>query len=309
MYILCRPEGGIADMLVQISKCFDYAKHHCRSLILDCQNTQTFQDTIGHYLKFPRFEYFDVCEKSKSISQTIGREFFPDEVFPRVNLKYQYSQLEFDKAGGIYFGGVFLAFDFSKTYKEPLLIHHQCGGGLPSESLLKGIVFSKKVSIEFYKRVCQMPFFYRAYHCRNTDIICDLDEALRVVQAMQGKVFLATDSYAARTMFTEKLPGKTVSFSDIPDLGGRNIHHTTCSPIDKRKRNEDAFLDLLMLGFSNELKYSQTLVGCKKISGYSLLAEHIKKNRVGFFLRALDLRADRKILILSRLLMNSLVWN
>ncbi len=296
-------------MLVQISKCFDYAKEHNRRLIIDCQNTQTFQDSIGHYLNVQSVEYFDISEKSKSISEVIGHEFMPNEVFPCVNLNYDYSQLEFDKVGGIYFGGVCLTFDFSKNYNESLLIHHQCGGGLPSESFLKKIVFSKKISLDFYERVSQLPYFYRAYHCRNTDISCDLLEALRVVQAMRGKVFLATDSYAAKTIFTEKLPGKTVTFSDIPDLGGRNIHHTTCSPMDKRKRNEDAFLDLLMLGFSKELKYSQTLVGCKNVSGYSCLADHIRKNQAVFFLRALDLRADRKILILSRLLMNSLVWN
>ena len=50
-YVLCRPEGGLNDMFVQISRCYEYCINNGRTLLVDTVNNDSFKDNFSFYFE------------------------------------------------------------------------------------------------------------------------------------------------------------------------------------------------------------------------------------------------------------------
>lgn len=296
-------------MLCQIGRCYDYAVKFDRILIIDSLNTKTFREPLDQYMQISNCDcYFVDGDIANFLSKKGLSSIPPDDVFPNVGLGYppQMAAYCMDR-GFFHWNGIPLTFDFGKDYKEKFLIHHQCGGGMPSALFLSNMRFTPEITSSFFERLSRLPTRFSAYHCRNTDVQANLNEALIEMRKLPSQIYVATDSFEALSFFRSMLPERIINFSDIPNLEGKNIHDHFCDVNTKRVRNTDAFLDLLTLGMATWYGYSKNLQGCKSVSGFSLLAGHIHSMQFTFFSRALDLPAGKKIPILARLLANSIL--
>jgi hypothetical protein len=263
-YLLCRPEAGLNDMLCQISVCIDYCIHHGRVLVIDTGFTDVFASPFRDYFSF-EIERLTVrldAEKFLEFAEAHQLTIYP----PLVKLRYGAGRPYYvEEVRNYCIDGIVLNFDFNRAYEEDILLHHQCGGGQPSDRLLRGLRLSPRLAARFNKRWSALPKPYVGIHIRDTDKTSS-DETVRPVLAgHRGTIFLATDSVAAQQRARE-LRTEGLFMSGIPDRGGSPIHHHPSSPVEKKALNTTAVIDLLILALAQAVHVST------RDSGYSRLA-------------------------------------
>ena len=121
-YVLCRPRGGLNDMLCEIEKCRMYAEQHGRKLLIDT-TLSGFKDHFWRYfeLAWPD-SIFEMALDYSALNQMPS--------FPKV-IQGNISHFQATRSP-ILLGGYIdaktgekITFDFSKAYEETLLIHEQ----------------------------------------------------------------------------------------------------------------------------------------------------------------------------------------
>ena len=282
-YLLCRPQGGLNDMLCQIEKCFRYAQASKRILIIetDYHGSSYFSDSMS--------KYFVSCRSNLLLGAV---EYIPDfdqlDVFPRFlygrvssysviwNKKYQYF---YDDVIGEK-----ITFDFSMDYNESLLVHHQLGGGSLSLWALSRLRVHEDVIEELLKRIKLISKPYAAIHIRNTDHETDYRQHLdHLNQTIQAPIFVATDN--ADTLRECKAvfgADRVYSFARrLSSTLGTPLHLNFVHGTEVTERNQDAILDLLMLALSSSL-YIFQIKNCaySKYSGFSRLAHSLNNSKL-----------------------------
>lgn len=124
---MCRPQGGLNDMLTQIENCCRYACKTGRKVVVDTnyQYASHWRDSFERYFVSQELDLLlDVDEVKERLSTM---SVFPHQLQGRLDL-YKPSS---SPATGLIDSesGVPLTFDFSKSYKQQLLLHHRYGGG------------------------------------------------------------------------------------------------------------------------------------------------------------------------------------
>lgn len=265
-YLICRPEGGVNDIFCQIHKCLEYSKKNNRILVIDTESSDSFADEFGYYFKM----HYDkvITKNTRNYANLIIKSGL--ETFPKLSAEALIlSKPVYDPQANYSISGVPLTFDFSISYPEPILIHHQCGGGDDSKGLLPLLSISKPLCILLEHRVMALPFCFTGYHCRNTDMQSDIALAYEDIKNIHGPVFLASDSFEFIQKAKKYLTAKLFTFSQIPDFSGRPIHHEAVSPDAKRLINTDSILDLFILGLA------QRVICSNLNSGYGNLAKNL----------------------------------
>jgi hypothetical protein len=268
-YLICRPEGGINDILCQIQKCFTYCQNKQRVLIIDTVNSSSFCDDFSFYFKTSHPGV--ILSSAEEVRSNLFSGF--SSVFPKVSksdvfgLKPQYNpDLNYN------LNGVSLTFDFTKDYEESVLLHHQCGGGGESKDFFRSFQFTKSICKLLFARIKTMPIKFTGFHFRGNDLPSDPECAFSILSGIRGPVFLASDSHSFISSAVRRLgSGKIYVFSQIPDLCGRPIHHENVAHETKRQLNLDAFLDLLTLALSRDVLFSTPQ------SGFSQLAKNLNE--------------------------------
>lgn len=263
-YLLCRPEAGLNDMLRQLGVCIEYCLREERVLVIDTEFTGVFAS--------PFWDYFSLVIKGLTV-RLDAMEFldFAEanalSVYPlSIQLRYGSDRPNYDQVvGNVCLNGVPLTFDFKREYEEDILLHHQCGGGPPSDRLLTGMRLSPWLAARFNERWSSLSKPYVGVHIRDTDKKSSDAEVLSVIQRCPRAVFLATDSVAAQQRARQRRPSG-LFMSEIPDHGGLPIHHQPVTSDEKRRDNTTAVIDLLILALAQEVHVST------RDSGYSRLA-------------------------------------
>jgi hypothetical protein len=173
-----------------------------------------------------------------------------------------------------------ITFHMGTAYREPLLVHHQHGGGLRSIFFLCDLTLSPMMRERLEERMRRLPAGYAALHVRNTDMTSDYRPMLAEIRKRGiGDLFVATDDRRVLEECRVALSGTVIhSFSDIPDTGGKPIH-LGFSTAEAEVRNSDAILDLLILAQAELLFLCRRLDGSKAgLSGYSRLASLLNAN-------------------------------
>ncbi len=275
-YLLCRPEGGLNDMLSEIGKCIAYGKKFGRCVIVET-NSHThhhFRDVFGHYFNS---QNENLLLDSKPIAKGFDAMVVRPSFFAgQVNL-YKKDVLEKQRYAGA------LSFDFSKNYSEELLVHHASGQQKHRNALvaLSQLTLHQSLHKGLALRLAVLGQRYHAFHIRHTDYKTDFkNKVLALAPHIKDRVFLATDNKSVVDYF-EGVFGKNrlTTFSQLPDQIGVPLHYGNIGG-EARNRNFDAILDLITLCLADDYHiFPREHVGRRffpPYSGFSSLAARLR---------------------------------
>ena len=253
-YVLCRPLGGINDMLCQIQKCLDYAKKHDRTVLVETKSNPLFSENMGIYINSldERLTFIETFEELAGLS-----------CFPEIDFTVEYP-ISFDQSMGCFVEpvrNIALTFDFSRAYDEQILLHHQFGGGLRSSKLLSKIEFTDLVMVTFLDFISKMNVSnFVSTHVRNTDYKTNYASDLSRVLRKFESIFLATDSLDVLNfaMNSRESAGLTPAFTSNRVQGNSNLV---------------ALIDLLALASGSKLYIFKLEAATPGYSGFSRLAK------------------------------------
>lgn len=297
-YLLCRPTGGLTDMLSQIGRCIEYAKGHKRHLIIDTNIPDFFNESLGNYL-FPSRHLGATVGPSKLLISRLNRlTCKPAGIQGRLKT-YKTQQISFaDRARISQHVGHFtnledvrtrepLTFDFRIDHSEDLLVHHCSGNDLANAlTSLKHLWPTLKLHSSVLRRLQKLPEVYDALHIRHADLESDLDLAADLVgQDGDVPLLVSTDSYTAASEIAKKIQSRRIIFASKPldpaDFGlpAHATTHKDASALPRRAINKAAFVDLICLARARNLISAPLLNGqCKTTSGYFQLAQQLQRS-------------------------------
>lgn len=281
--ILCRPQGGLNDMLAQIARCLHYAWRYDRRLVVDTAyaGSPYWQDDLSAYVCSiePRMTldvstcddaFWDLPTEPASLAGG-PRAYEARQAPASLPVPTRYTDAE----------GTPLSFDFERDHAAPLLLHHAFGGGEASITLFPHLRLRERLRLKLAQRLNSLGGAYTGLHIRHTDMRGDPRPLLRAVAAgAPPPYFVATDSAAAHAMARDILgSGQVISFSrDLSD-GDAPLHRRPgrLAPAEARRHNDDALLDLLTLALADRLYWDRVdHKGTWTMSGFSLLANNLR---------------------------------
>jgi hypothetical protein len=285
--VLCRPQGGLNDVLCQIERVCSYAERFDRTAVIDTNHHST------HSIKDQFSRYFVSRQKRVILDAATEIEFHLRNASVVPNflagdcLRYD---AHFDHELGRFVERTtrkLITFDFDKDYAEPLLVHHDSGRVAgASVAALSRLRLHDNLSDELIKRLKSIGTNYVSVHIRNTDYTTNYQPLLNQIKnlpALQNceNLFVATDDIACLQFCRNMFPNiKIISFSKLPEESGRPIHRLSDSD-EIYERNKDAILDLLMLALSDKFLFfglNENRWGTK-FSGFSLLANDLHSSK------------------------------
>jgi hypothetical protein len=277
--LLCRPEGGLNDILSEIGKCMAYCQRFNRILIVEANSydCKHFKDRFSDYFLSNNPKYIlDSAEFSPIFDQLTT---CPRVVQGRVT-NYTRETLWAKDDPAAYFG---VTFDFSIDHAEALLVHHQNGRQKKRNALiaLANLRLHDAIAHDLEARMNLIGGPYTAFHVRHTDYQTDFERrVLEIAPTLTGKIFLATDNIAVLDFF-RKIFGRerVASFSTLPNEAGTPLHYQPDAEF-VRQRNCDAILDLFTLALAADYfffpRLNKRFELLKSYSGFSSLAARLR---------------------------------
>lgn len=275
--LLCRPQGGLNDMLCQIERVCRYAERYDRTVLVetDCRSTHTFKDSFAKYFvsQQPRL----ILDAAEIRDRVDTFDVYPHFLRGRVNqyeARFVYQANYADVETGLQLG-----FDLGRDYDEQLLVHHQSGGGQLSLGALARMRLHDNLVDMLLERLRVTGPVYSGIHIRNTDLRTDYPEHVRQWAASLAKsVLLATDNRETLADCRGLLADRRVhSFARLPADVGRPLHYTD-DPANRFQINANSILDLVMLGLAIDFRavaVEPNPFGMK-YSGFSMLAANLQ---------------------------------
>ena len=254
-FLLCRPQGGLNDMLCNIEKARLYADKFNRNLIVDTNfvNSKTILGDFSDYFHTSD----DVFLNTKSLINKLDNlTIFP----PCVNGQLDKYHAYYDRTLANFAERTTsqrISFRFDSDYEEQLLVHHACGGGILGVQALSWLQLNDVITAELIRRMSVIKSPYCAIHIRNTDYRSDYVHYLNSWKPQLAawdctNLFVATDNIECveycRNLFSSF---KVFSFSWLPKIA-YPLHHYT-DPSRRFGITADAIVDLLMLALSEHL--------------------------------------------------------
>jgi len=276
-YLLCRPRGGLNDVLCQIVRCINYSKREKRYLLIDLSREPflrhfTEMVTRRDGVKFVSFlhEYEDL------------KMFDEMDVYP-THLKHKVSSYDsvftekdnyVDKESQLP-----LSFDFLTSYPHELLVHETCGGGEGSIYFFTYFSLTRALQEEIKIR-SQLLGSYLAVHIRHTDYKTKYKEFIKeIYNELQGKsVLLCTDSIEVDRYIKSNYAGiNWINADTLLDAENAPLHIKAL----EKKSNKDiltsTIIDLFLMAYSEKVVFTKTANGVR--SGFSMLATNLNKNK------------------------------
>ena len=285
-YILCRPQAGLNDSLVQIEKCCRYAEKNQRIVVVDTNYSQTrfFQDDFSNYFvsNHPHLilDYQSAPEDLNQLST------FPSSLAGRLDC-YRATKKILDNEKGrfkIYVdeSGIPIALNSNKSFSERVLVDHALGGGTISLSALSRLKLHPNLQNELSARVKAIPRPYTSIHIRNTDYSTNYKERITEIGAKHSSpIFVATDSEETLKECKNILGSERIfNFARHLSTDGKPIHRDQPKQI-VTEVNADAILDLVILALARNYYYValENNKNRVKASGYSMLANALFLHR------------------------------
>lgn len=273
--LLCRPRGGLNDMLQQIDACWTYAEQFGRRLMIDTTRS-------GLWDHFD--EYFETARPEPNVKMRLTEADLPAlNAMPAhpncVSGRLDTYQTEFSKALTRHVeaeSGTPVTFDFARDHDAPLLVHEQGGGGRHAIFMLPRLRFTADLRAHVNATLARLGGDYWAVHVRNTDYTTDVDAFFsRVGPSFVGRrVLICSDDAAVIKLAHERFHQSTIlTATQTPDVQGRPLHESHDLPISRREANYNLLTDLAALGASRKLLTEKPREA--KWSGFSRLARGI----------------------------------
>jgi hypothetical protein len=284
-FLLCRPQGGLNDTLCQIENCWRYAERYGRTLIVDTKRSGGVQGVFSEFFQ-PKTKsttlFFELSEDR--LANLNGATCFPAEIRGRLNTYI--AEYDYSKFGNFFLDretSVEITFDFTKDYDETLLVHEQCGGGTLSFDLLPKLIISDNLRPTILDRISHLNGEYYAVHVRNTDLRTSFKAFFsKILPEVENKSLLVCSDDAAVIAYAQRffISSKILFSSEVPNTQGKSLHFDIYSDDRQRKKMAvDAIVDLIAMGRSTKLFFSDATLEAGRTSGFSLLAEHLWNNK------------------------------
>ncbi|WP_019628337.1 alginate lyase family protein [Thioalkalivibrio sp. AKL10] len=291
-WLLCRPHGGLTDMLTQMWNCYDYAKRYDRKLVFDGSRSGLLDD-LGNYFMWigDRDDgSLSLDDATLSILNGLACKIFPiegqlDRYVVRVGKKeapcigeklVRYESI----------GETPLTFCFDRDYPDELLVHEQSssvGGGGPKRaaSMLRELCLTPEVAARCNKVLDNIPDEFSAIHVRNTDYETNYIPYLDSLAAtIEGDVLICSDDARVREYAKMAFgPGRVFTVSEVPNTEGKRLHSNPKLDVaDRFEHNVAAFVDLFAMACASRVYFTEVTKG--KASGFSRLADILQKDPV-----------------------------
>jgi hypothetical protein len=292
-YVLCRPQGGLNDMLCQIEKCWQYAERFDRTLVIDT-SFGVFKDDFTRYFSVVTPSIAPVLPvlSASVLDRLEALDVRPHQVRGRLGTYakvYSSQQRCFvDDASG-----ASLTFDFETDHPEACLLYNNSGGGAVAINCLKRLRLVPDIADDLRRLLEKLGDNYMAVHVRNTDYRTDYKRFFKSIEREVDDVDLlvcsddATCVEFARGFFRRS---RVFTVSQIPDYGGEPLHRVAMAPGERYRANVDALRDLLALAWAKKLFIANVRTPGtfdflrfrrkhSRISGYSRLAQALNAER------------------------------
>jgi len=306
-YLLCRPRGGLNDTLCQIERCWRYAERFGRHLIIDTQQSALFGDFS---------DYFEVIDQTVEISTRLDYDLIAHLNTLSCRPYYLAGQVDsyvtkYEKYNG--FVDIQLnqptrfnsneTTDFDLDFDESLLIYDNAGGGNDSFRLLERVRLSESIRSVVRYSIDSLQKPYAAIHVRNTDYGTNYRKLFRKIKGRVkiDRLLVCSDDPAVIEYATTYFRGDVLFFDGRqPSNDPSGTLHSYTSVDDKLARRQvviESIIDLIALGNAKHLylanidgvldfgllrqagRKSYKPLPMYTLSGYSILATHICKNK------------------------------
>lgn len=276
--VLCRPMGGLNDVLCSIGKCWGYANQFGRKLYVDSMRSG-LHDNFWHY--FEPINEGGVFELNMPYSLFESAICWPAAFQGRIEKLFGVYSFEH----GRYIdseSGLPTTFDFDSDYSESLLLHEQgwLGAQLFSIQLLSKLRFTEHVKQHILSRLIQLPKDFAAVHIRHTDYKTNYVDFLDTLRApLAGKdVLICSDNLEVINVAGEILSdSKLIRISKFMVSDGNPLH-IQAKEFGQFDLNIDALADLCGMALAQDVYFTNVLEA-QRPSGYSLLAKALHGNR------------------------------
>jgi len=283
-FLLCRPQGGLNDILCQIEMCCQYAEVTARTVIVDTayKNSDYFKDKFSRY--FASKQKRLILSLSDQTADMDALHVYPEVLQGRLT-SYEAHVDRKMKAFCDTATDQPITFDFNRDHAQPLLVHHQAGGGNLSRFALLRLSLDRSLADKLITRIQTMGGPWIGVHIRNTDYSSKYEPLLQELKQVSAKrIFLATDSLQVKERFQSELKNTTVhSLSNRLSANGKPLHEMRgMDDADILASNCDAILDLLMLALSTRVlfpKIAPNPFGAS-YSGYAMLAQNLWRSKI-----------------------------
>lgn len=272
-YVLCRPEGGLNDMFVQISRCYEYCINNGRTLLVDTVNNDSFKDNFSFYFESKscliKMDYNEISN-ILNVIKSCNLKCFPNINYINYLSHYSHQHNNFISNEN----NSPITFNFNKWYHEELLLHDACGGGVPNFMIFQNIKLKDNIKNLFFERIKKIENFcnkinYSAIHIRNTDMKSNnIDNFINNIPFTNEAFFISTDDKYSLDKI--KSLYNVIHFSEVPNVNS-SLHLDIIDSASKRIRNMDSIIDLFLLAFSHNL------IGSVNYSGYYKLAQEFRQ--------------------------------
>lgn len=270
--LLCRPRGGLNDILVQIEKCWRYALESNRALFVDTLRGG-FSDSLNHYFRDVDGMTFGVPHISSEMT------IFPTHDSLRdVDYKIRYDRSL--RKHILIDSGEPITFDFTKNYSQDILIHHQSGGGNQAIEVLKKLKLLPNIAKKIRKQISDLGD-YDSIHVRNTDYKTKYKLFFSELKIpSERNIALCSDDFACQEYGKFFFSNRVFIPNPAPDTNQKPLHNDENLP--RLSTNISAIADLLILASGKNLHFStldpDSTGGRVKISGFSTLAKQLHEN-------------------------------
>ncbi|WP_419911895.1 hypothetical protein [Hoeflea sp.] len=279
-YLLCRPRGGLNDLLCQVESCWQYAERFDRTLVVDTCRSR-LNGSFSDFFEPQKTSDSVVFDLTGNVLETLNRSTcFPPTVQGRLE---SYESVFTGERNYVESGSSDrLTFDFTKRLPQAVLVHEQCGGGTASFQLLSRLKLSAELQSIARTVLAGLDFEYVAVHVRNTNYKTEYQSLFRTIaRRVSGKKLLVCSDDLdligyAKSYFTVS---DVFSVSDLPQYKELLLHGQSALADKSQPRSMAimSILDLLMLANANSLYYANVKDGFP--SGFSRLAAYLCDNK------------------------------
>jgi hypothetical protein len=276
--LLCRPQGGINDILCCIERCWCYAEQFDRRLFIDCRQSGIRDDFWKYFRPRVSESHLDF-DLDYCVFDNVDT--LPKCIEGRVStLHTEYSMTQ----GGFtdIVSDALVTFEMSSAFDTSLLVHEQgwTGGRFTSPGLLSKLLFTPLVQKDIKARLASLPEKYIGLHVRNTDYTTDYQSFIESSKStLSGRdVVICSDSLAVINYVQRELTeSRVVRLSTFENDSHVRLHYRELG--DQQYRgNIEALIDLCALALSEVLLFSNVREA-NRPSGFSMLAYYLNQNK------------------------------
>ncbi len=270
-YVLCKPKGGLNDMLCQIRKCIDYCRVYDRFLYVDGVGSG-FVDDLSKYFEFTESSIGRLSVSADDYLMLNSLSVQPCRLSNRLDTykaRYKTSQRRKWRRQGMY--GVLaevesdapVSFYFRVDHNESVLVHDSCGGCKQSIDALRSLRLTENVAAILRKTLGELPESYISIHVRSSDkhLKCDYQAFFEQLDlgSSVSNVYLSCDRKVVQDYGKAALRSFNVlTYNDLPDVTG-NLHSNTSLP--RWETNIHCLVDLIVMAMSQQIIRAPVFIG------------------------------------------------